>query len=184
MPNSQNIWILNFIKKTTQIWESRRLNPRIFGYQIQPGTKWLEGIKEKEIQELETRLGFNFPEEIRHFLLSTNGLDREQINMNASDKKQEFQNQWNLTNIERGQKELIEKNQNEKTFKIIKEENIIPGIDLKTHSLLPIYGHRFAVCNKEKPEYCQIISIHGDDIIMYGESLKEYLEKEFLKQEN
>jgi hypothetical protein len=47
-------------------------------------------------------------------------------------------------------------------------------------ALVPIYGHRYLVCTPSL-DSSVVLSIDGsDDAIVYGNSLKEYLEREFL----
>lgn len=46
--------------------------------------------------------------------------------------------------------------------------------------LVPIYSHRFVLCEHDH-ERSLVLSLDGTDTIVYGASLKEYLEKEFLK---
>jgi len=49
-----------------------------------------------------------------------------------------------------------------------------------TAVLVPIYGHRYFVCTPSL-DSSVVLSIDGsDDAIVYGSSLKEYLEREFL----
>ena len=53
---------------------------------------------------------------------------------------------------------------------------LAPGADL-----VPIYIHRYVVCTSNL-ESSVVLSIHdGADAIVYGNSLKEYLEREFLR---
>ena len=55
------------------------------------------------------------------------------------------------------------------------------GFDLPPETrLLPIYDHRYLACASNL-ESSVVLSIDGgDDVLVYGNSLKEYLEKEFL----
>ena len=46
--------------------------------------------------------------------------------------------------------------------------------------LMPFFAHRFVVCD-EDPESSVVLSIwDSEDAIVYGNSLQEYLEREFL----
>lgn len=48
-------------------------------------------------------------------------------------------------------------------------------------SLVPIYIHRYLVCTSD-PASSVVLSIDdGNDAIVYGDSLREYLEREFLR---
>jgi len=49
-----------------------------------------------------------------------------------------------------------------------------------TAGLMPIYAHRFVVCDGD-PETSIVLSVwDSEDAIIYGYSLQEYLEREFL----
>jgi hypothetical protein len=56
------------------------------------------------------------------------------------------------------------------------------GFDLSpSATLAPIYGHRYLVCTSDLNRSV-VLSIDGpDDAIVYGNSLQEYLEREFLR---
>jgi hypothetical protein len=56
------------------------------------------------------------------------------------------------------------------------------GFDLAADAdLAPIYIHRFVVCTSDLSR-SPVLSINdGSDAIVYGNSLKEYLENEFLR---
>jgi hypothetical protein len=56
------------------------------------------------------------------------------------------------------------------------------GFDLTADShLVPIYSHRYVVCTSN-PGRSEVLSIVVNDVdaIVYGNSLREYLEREFL----
>jgi hypothetical protein len=56
------------------------------------------------------------------------------------------------------------------------------GFDLSADShLVPIYSHRYVVCTSN-PGRSEVLSIVVNDVdaIVYGNSLREYLEREFL----
>jgi hypothetical protein len=49
-----------------------------------------------------------------------------------------------------------------------------------TAALVPVYSHRYLVCTPSL-DSSVVLSIHDThDAIVYGNSLKEYLEREFL----
>ena len=47
-------WLIKFISNTNLKWQTKVLDPCIYGFQIQPGTRWLDGMKNVEISEMET----------------------------------------------------------------------------------------------------------------------------------
>lgn len=57
------------------------------------------------------------------------------------------------------------------------------GFDLAPEAgLMPIFSHRYIVCSSDH-ESSAVLSIVTDDVdaIVYANSLREYLEKEFLQ---
>jgi hypothetical protein len=69
----------------------------------------------------------------------------------------------------------IHKNRNGIT-KVLAEQGLPLPVDA---ALVPIFSHRYVMC-KSNLRRSVVLSIHGIDAIVYGESLQEYLEKEFL----
>jgi hypothetical protein len=56
------------------------------------------------------------------------------------------------------------------------------GFDLAAEAALaPIYLHRFVVCTSDLSSSPVLSICDGSDAIIYGNSLKEYLENEFLR---
>jgi hypothetical protein len=56
------------------------------------------------------------------------------------------------------------------------------GFDLSAQSdLVPIFGHRYVVCTSNlNTSVVLSIVVHDVDAIVYGNTLQEYLEREFL----
>jgi len=47
---------------------------------------------------------------------------------------------------------------------------------------VPVFAHRYVVCSKNLNSSVVLsIVVHDTDAIVYGSSLREYLEKEFLE---
>lgn len=57
------------------------------------------------------------------------------------------------------------------------------GFDLSTEAdLVPIYGHRYVLCTSNLNHSVVLsIVVHSIDTVVYGKSLQEYLEHEFLE---
>ena len=54
------------------------------------------------------------------------------------------------------------------------------GYELESEAvLIPIFGHRYLVCGSD-PSSSTVLSIVGNDAIVYGANLRTYLETEFL----
>jgi hypothetical protein len=174
-------FLIEFKRATEAIWRERPINPHISGFQFQPGTRWILGLSYDKIAEFEDILGIKFPHDFRAFLRTMNGTDLPTLNVYASCS--EPPRQWvgvysyprDLAIVRRLSEE-VSKDRAELT-KTMAEE----GFTLQpTAALVPIYGHRYLVCTPSL-DSSVVLSIDGsDDAIVYGNSLKEYLEREFL----
>jgi hypothetical protein len=167
-----NEW-LHFKNKTEQIWSNQDPNPRVWGYQIQRNTKWLPGYNKEEITEIEKILHTTLPDDISTLLSYTKGLDKPQININVDNR---LSNSWHLSldylpdNYSKDLKHL----EIEGSLDQLKTE-----FNLQNYHLVPIYSHRYVVTNETGDVY-KVFSIWGTDIIVYGDNVWDYLEKEFL----
>ena len=62
-------------------WKDTDINKRIYGFQIQKGSKWRDGLTDHEITNFENELGYKFPKSLRNFYKTMNGLDKLGINI-------------------------------------------------------------------------------------------------------
>ncbi len=158
-----------------------KLRDDIYGFQIQPNTKFLKGISRKEIDQLQLLFGFDFPWEYREMLLNIGGLDTLEISIDP-DGEDEIKFNDSFYQYPRD----IEKSnwlvKEIKEFKIYAEEALREaGFDVsKIVGYVPIYSHRALVVFADK-NLSPVISVWGSDIIVYGDNLKEYLKNEFLR---
>jgi hypothetical protein len=72
--------------KAEKKFKKIQLYNNIYGFQIQPNAKFINGISRKEIDKLEILLGFNFPWEYREMLLVFSNLDTPMISINPEDE--------------------------------------------------------------------------------------------------
>ena len=168
-------------KRTTEAkWSERSIDPTLYGFQIQRGTRWNLGLSDKQIAEYASALAVIFPHDFRAFLRAMNGTDmatlnvygcggephRESVGVYSYPRDIEIVKQ-RMTDVDEERAKL--------TTTIMEQ-----GFDLLPETkLLPIYGHRYLACASNL-ENSVVLSIHGGDAIVYGNSLKEYLEMEFL----
>lgn len=150
-------------------WNSKTLDPKIWGYQIQPHTNWIKpGFTKADIISFEKSNEILSPLDLAEFIEITKGLDRPQIHVNMNN---DLKQNWVL-NIE---------NKSIKPVEPKKQMIIDLNLDI-SDQLLPIYGHRFVVINpKIRYEKSKIISIYEDDYIIYANSLEEFLLKDFIQ---
>ena len=168
--------------KAEKKFKNIRLYNNIYGFQIQPNTKFTKGISRKEIDKLETLFGFNFPWEYREMLLVFSNLDTPTISISPEDNsvikysKESFfynypedydKSRWLIDEIEE--------------FKTDAETTLTEaGFDVsKIVGFIPMHNHRAVVVFKDK-YLSPVVSVHGSDIIVFGSNLKEYLRYELL----
>jgi hypothetical protein len=61
-------FLTEFKRATEKKWNSTSLDPKIYGFQIQQGTRWNPGLSEEKIAEYENFTGARFPHDFRNFL--------------------------------------------------------------------------------------------------------------------
>jgi hypothetical protein len=172
-------FILRFKQTTEERWRNKELNPMIYGYQFQKGTCWNPGLSEKEIDRYEKDIGIAFPNELRILLGFINGTDRPTVNIYGNDGSPHQTSVGVYTyprDLELVKSRIEVLNENWKNIRTLLSEVAL------THAggdLFPFFIHRFVVCGAGYPG-CPVISVHGRDAILYCESLRDYLEKEFL----
>ena len=158
-----------------------QLRDDVWGFQMQPNTKFLKGISRKEIDQLQVLFGFDFPWDYREMLLNIGGLDTAEISIDPDGEDEiEFDDFFYQypKDIEKS-KYLVE---DINTFKFYAEEVLNEsGFDVsKIVGYIPIYHHRILVVFENK-YLSPVISVWGSDIIVYGNNLNEYLKNEFLR---
>ena len=73
-----------FKRKTESLWQSIQIDPTIYGFQMQRGTRWLPGLDEGEIAGYQADLGVQFPLEFKRMLSVMNGTDLPTVNVYGS----------------------------------------------------------------------------------------------------
>lgn len=155
--------------ESEKLWENVTINPSIFGFQIQSGTKWLAGLTDDEISNYEEELGFSFPKIYKLYLKNMNGTDKPGINVYGSSGypfayAPEFYSYPRDLDIVKDKIKWIY-DEFEITEEFIRSENI-PHI-------IPIIGHRFLVA--DNCEKNPVLSMMGKDSIRYASTLENYL---------
>ena len=175
-------FLAEFRRATEAKWSNTSINPTIYGFQIQRGTRWNVGLSVKLIEEYESVLSTRFPNDFRSFLLEMNGTDLPTLNVNApAGSQRESVGVYSYPRDIEIVKTLVERIRTS-------EHEIISdlagqGFQLTVEaSLVPIYGHRYVVCTPDLSRSTVLsIIVHDADAIVYGNSLMEYLETEFLR---
>jgi hypothetical protein len=175
-------FLAHFKSATETMWRDKQINPTLCGFQFQQGTRWNPGLPDAEIADYEDILGVRFPDDFRSFLRAMNGTDIPTLNTygyNGEPARQSVGVYSYPRDIEVVKRRMGEVSEWRPELAASMAEQ---GFDLAADAdLAPIYIHRFVVCTSDLSR-SPVLSINdGSDAIVYGNSLKEYLENEFLR---
>lgn len=154
-------------------WQTIVLNNDIYGFQIQQGSLWKQGLTEEELVAFEQELGIFFPEALKNFYRCMNGLDRPAVNVyGESGEPYAYQHVFysypdDIPRI----KEMIKwiEESNDLSHEEIQQEEI-PAI-------FPIVSHRFLILD----DHLQILSMYGNDIIFWADNISKLLATHIFK---
>jgi hypothetical protein len=175
-------FLLDFKRLTEETWSIQDLDPTAYGGQFVRGTRWNPGLCHAEITEYEHAIGVQFPVDFKLFLSVMNGTDLPTLNIYGSSGIRPREG-IGVYSFPRDMEEIQWRiNRVEADSAGIEQELADQGFDLPlTAGLIPVYGHRYVVSTRD-PSSSVVLSIEGTDAIVYGESLREYLEREFLQR--
>lgn len=148
--------------RTEKKWKTAVVK-NLWGNQVQKDSKWKPGLSDKEVESFEEAIGFTFPEPLRNFYKTMNGLDKPGIDISGNLNSEPIYKPVFYSFPE--DLELIKSQTN-----LILEEYQISVTDiknLKAPFIFPYYGHRFLVFDENK----QVLSIFGKDIIIWADNL-------------
>lgn len=174
---------LSELKNATEmLWSSQTINPSIYGFQFQRGTRWLPGLSDQQIIAYEDVLSTKFPLDFRTVLSAMNGTDLPTLNVFGSSGVAPLQSVGVYSyprdvGVVKQLIGIVQENRDEIALDLASQGFHLPA----QASLLPIFGHRYVVCTR-KLNTSAVLSIVVDDVdaIVYANSLREYLRKEFL----
>jgi hypothetical protein len=173
-------FLSEFKGKTEAYWQRVTINPNIYSFQFQRGTRWNSGLADAEIEAYESTLGVKFPKDFRFMLRVINGTDLPTINVYGSSGEPHrtslgvYSYPRDLSVVRELRQGL--NNNREEIAAVLLEQGVAleDGADL-----VPIYGHRYIVCSSDLNQSV-VLSIEGTDAILFGDSLRAYLQMEFL----
>jgi len=166
---------------TESLWEDATIYERVSGYQIQPKTKWNPGLSDTEISHLADLFGLKLPYEYQKMLAVINGFDRENIDI-YEEEQHSFRSCYKYPDDLEVVKPFIE--ELHKHFKYIKTAlKAIKLDDIEIKGFIPLYSHR-ALVVFEDLTVTPVVSAVEDDVIIYGNSLIEYWQREFKLEKN
>ncbi len=173
-------FIKSFLSKTEKKWANCKINNGIYGFQFQAGTKWNPGLSQKEIETYQSELGIQFPADFITFLKYANGTDLQTVNVYGNDGNKHayavgvYSYPRDLEIIKK-RIEWLKEDWDAALESLELEEDVLG----RNPKFIPFYIHRY-ILSSGNPDASIVCSIHGSDAIVYGSSLKEYLQKEFL----
>ncbi len=167
--------------KIEKRFSKQKLWDNCYGFQVQPGTCWKDGLSEKEIKAIEDLFGFRLPLAYKEMLGIMPGFDREMISIDPEGRRSpefsrgpyEYPEDYEKTTW------LREEIQEYRSYtdEVLLAEGFDPG---QVTGFVPLYAHRALVAFKDT-SLSPVISVHqGTDVVMYGRSLPEYWKNEFL----
>ena len=166
-----NDFIQRFKLATEQMWKKAKINQGIYGFQFQPSTKWIDGLNDNAINEYEKILCIQFPEELKIILRNINGTDLPTINIFGNSGEKPIYS-VGVYSYPKDLKHIQDRINNIKEYS--KEWDFE---FLENDILFPFYIHRyFQIRNNE---ILRVVSIYDEDGIIFGNTVKEYLENEF-----
>jgi hypothetical protein len=154
-----------------------------YGCKILSDTKWLEGYLPKEIKNIEKIISRSLPDDVKMLLSLTKGLSKDQACrrwVDSSSTEIRYGNQWKLSleYLNENYKKDLLFHESNKTWEILKNEFLVDNTEDNFY-LLPIYSHRYILCDERNITDSVVFSIYDDDIIIYGVDLWIYLQNEF-----
>lgn len=171
MKTNNSIAFFEYLKARTEVeWENITQNDP-FHPSIQPGTKWKPGLSEEELQAFEQEMGYTFPEPLRNFYRTMNGLDRPSIYIDEDNTPNPYKIFYSYPE---------DLNKIRSQIKWIHEANRVTPAILKARNIsriFPVWGHRFIMI--DEPGH-PVLSMYGNDIIFYGFTLAATLLKDHL----
>ncbi len=177
-PNAVKI----FLRETEKKWADRKINNGTYGFQFQPGTKWIPGLSQEQINAYQSTLEIRFPKDLVTFLQYANGTDLQTINVYDNDGNPHtyapgvYSYPRDLEVIKQ-RIALLTEDWDEVLESLGLGENVLG----KNPKFFPFFAHRYVLCNGD-PTTSIVCSIHGTDAIVYGPSLEKYLQSEFLDE--
>lgn len=175
-------FLAEFKDATERIWSSGTQERGVYGFPFPQGTRWMPGLSEQEILAYEDVLGTKFPLDFRTFLRAMNGTDLPTLNVSGSGGLAPRQpaGVYSYPRDVEVVKQLIgivQENRDEIVLDLASQ-----GFDLPAQGrLVPICGHRYVVCTRKlNTSVVLSIVVHDVDAIVYADSLREYLQKDFM----
>ncbi len=168
--------------RTEAYWGRYQPDPAVYGFQFQLGTKWRPGLLQAQIGEYEARIRAKFPIDFKVMLSMMNGTDRPTINLYGSSGAPQ-RTSLGVYSYPEDYPEILTRirgirTRRDRIYSVLAEQGFSSPHGSKW---VPIFSHRYLVCTDD-PTSSAVLSVQGADAIVYGRTLREYLEKEFQEE--
>ncbi len=176
--------VAEFRRASEDFWRGETIRADLWGGQIQPGTRWISGLSDGEIEQYEADVGARFPHAFRDYLSEMNGTDMPRIDVRGGSGKPRafipgFYSYPRDIELVRLLIADADSNRTELQATLLEQGFQLPD-DAR---LVPIFAHRYVVCTSD-PNESAVVSIWSpSDAIVYGCSLLDYLEREVLSEQ-
>jgi hypothetical protein len=164
-----SIECFKFLKsKSEKHWEHVTLE-LCWGYQIQEGSKWREGLTENELNDFQQQIGFEFPEPLKNFYRVMNGLDKPGLNNCSGEEEIDYRTTFYSYPDD---VEIIKAT----IDSVLRANSVTPEMynNGNVSKVFPYYGHRFLILNQDQ----MVLSMHGSDIIFWAPCLIKGIAKD------
>lgn len=161
-------------EQSEKYWEEIELEI-LWGFQIQSGSKWKKGLLESELKDFQQQLQIEFPESLKNFYRTMNGLTLPGINNNGNEGPITYGPKFysypeDIIIIKEQINWVLE--ENNLTRAVLKSKNI--------PQIFPYYGHRFLILDDEE----FVLSMYGNDIIFWDDNLAKGIAKDIFEFHN
>ncbi|MDE2292398.1 MAG: hypothetical protein KGL53_09970 [Elusimicrobia bacterium] len=180
MQNSIDAAFLAELRAATERrWAEAEPDPRVSGFQFARGTRWLPGLSEEGLRDLEEAYGLRLPDDARLFYSVLDGTEPDAVNLYAG--RQSPARRPGVYSFPRDVKTVraIIAEWDELHADIaacLSDEGLELGGEAR---LLPLYGHRALVCGG--PGEGTVASIQPGDSVVYAPDLRGWLTWELLR---
>jgi hypothetical protein len=176
-------FLTEFKRATEAKWSQKSIDPTLYGFQFQRGTRWNEGLSDEMVTEYERVLRVRFPHDFKAFLREMNGTDLATLNVYGSSVEPPRES-VGVYSYPRDIETVKARIEHIRACRVAIAADLAgQGFELPAEaSLVPVFSHRYVACTSDLNKSVVLsIVVNDTDAVVYGNSLKEYLEKEFLE---
>jgi hypothetical protein len=150
------------------------LESNVYGYQMQPGTRWNNGLLENDLEKLESRFGFKFPVEYRNFLKVMNGIDTDLVYIDPDGLEEDRFFQLYYEYPKDFGRSMEQVNEIHKNLKYVHEALVESGFCVdEIEGYVPTFAHRALVVFSDK-SLSPVVSVWGSDVVVLARNICDY----------